>query len=196
MGTAGNGRDWVWFGGRPSVDLINTKWDRKGRGIERIDSPEALISWLGEAGLLADGITADLADVEHAQTLREAISGIVDSVRESRPVDAQALDSLNVWVKERYQPPRLVVYPGLRLVSERDHAVDAALTTIVLDAFDLVTSADRSRVKVCASGTCGFRFVDQSQTGGRQWCSMSLCGNREKARLSRSRARTQRGAPS
>ncbi|MEU4327491.1 CGNR zinc finger domain-containing protein [Nonomuraea dietziae] len=40
-------RDWVWDGGRPSLDFVNTYRDRKGEGWELLREPADLLAWLG-----------------------------------------------------------------------------------------------------------------------------------------------------
>ncbi|WP_216210798.1 CGNR zinc finger domain-containing protein [Amycolatopsis aidingensis] len=44
------------------------------------------------------------------------------------------------------------------------------------------------RVKICPADDCRCAFFDQSRNRSRTWCSMRLCGNREKARSWRERA--------
>jgi predicted RNA-binding Zn ribbon-like protein len=43
------------------------------------------------------------------------------------------------------------------------------------------------KLKACRSDTCRWAFVDHARNRSRQWCSMSLCGNRAKARAFRAR---------
>jgi predicted RNA-binding Zn ribbon-like protein len=43
------------------------------------------------------------------------------------------------------------------------------------------------RLKACRSDSCQWAFVDGARNRSRQWCDMSVCGNREKARRFRSR---------
>jgi predicted RNA-binding Zn ribbon-like protein len=43
--------DWVWDGGRPSVDLLNTVRDRTLGGRETLHTAADLAGWLAEAGL-------------------------------------------------------------------------------------------------------------------------------------------------
>jgi predicted RNA-binding Zn ribbon-like protein len=58
----------------------------------------------------------------------------------------------------------------------------------VLAAAARLTEAGRwSRVKLCASETCRWAFVDESRNRSRTWCSMAVCGNRAKARSFRAR---------
>lgn len=59
-------------------------------------------------------------------------------------------------------------------------ALERMLWPIALSAADLLTSTDLSRVHQC--GGCDWLFLDNSRNHLRRWCSMSVCGNRAKAR--------------
>jgi predicted RNA-binding Zn ribbon-like protein len=54
-----------------------------------------------------------------------------------------------------------------------------------------VALADRDgtwrRLKLCREQTCQAVFYDRSKNGSRCWCSMEVCGNRNKTRAYRSR---------
>jgi len=45
------------------------------------------------------------------------------------------------------------------------------------------------RLKVCRSDGCRWAFYDRSKNGRSCWCSMRVCGSREKARTYRARQR-------
>lgn len=59
-------------------------------------------------------------------------------------------------------------------------ALERMLWPIALSAAELLTSTDLSRVRQC--GGCDWLFLDNSRNHLRRWCSMSVCGNRAKAR--------------
>lgn len=44
-----------------------------------------------------------------------------------------------------------------------------------------------NRVKICPADDCRWAFFDRSRNHSRTWCSMQVCGNREKARSWRDR---------
>ncbi|QUQ70406.1 CGNR zinc finger domain-containing protein [Kutzneria sp. CA-103260] len=46
------------------------------------------------------------------------------------------------------------------------------------------------RIKICPADDCRWAFYDRSRNRSRTWCSMRVCGNREKARNWRERARS------
>src|SRR4051794_4725316 len=52
----------------------------------------------------------------------------------------------------------------------------------------LVVRGDWIRLKICPADTCLWAFYDESRNRSRTWCSMRVCGNREKARGWRARA--------
>jgi predicted RNA-binding Zn ribbon-like protein len=59
---------------------------------------------------------------------------------------------------------------------------DFLLYPILTAAIDLLTCGSRSLVRQCADEDCGWLFLDRSNAGKRRWCSMTDCGNRNKAR--------------
>ena len=50
-----------------------------------------------------------------------------------------------------------------------------------------VTQDDWKRLKGCRDENCRVAFYDKSRNRSRAWCSMEVCGNREKARSFRAR---------
>ncbi len=72
---------------------------------------------------------------------------------------------------------------------EDSRALDLILWPVIRSAADLLVSKTRQRVRVCASDTCNWIFMDTSRNGRRRWCDMKICGNRTKVRRYRSRRR-------
>jgi predicted RNA-binding Zn ribbon-like protein len=61
-------------------------------------------------------------------------------------------------------------------------ALDRVLWPVTLSAAELVTSAERARVRECPGEHCGWLFLDASKNRSRRWCSMESCGSQEKSR--------------
>ena len=55
------------------------------------------------------------------------------------------------------------------------------LTPVLWAAADLLTNAERRRIRQCANDKCLWLFLDESKSGTRRWCDMTSCGNRAKA---------------
>lgn len=70
---------------------------------------------------------------------------------------------------------------GAVLVAER------AVPAVLAAAARLVVRGEWGRVKICPDGTCRWAFYDRSRNRSRTWCSMQVCGNRQKARTFRQR---------
>ncbi|MFB9903052.1 CGNR zinc finger domain-containing protein [Allokutzneria oryzae] len=182
-------RDWVWDGGRASVDLVNTVRDRKISPRELLDTEAALAEWLRLAKL-ADVTAAEARPyLDAAHELREA----VDRVTRGELTQAD-ITLLNGWAARHHQPP-----PQLRLTPEGtpeahipkpEDPVASALGAVAVDAITLLLEDRPPTIRVCALDTCGLRFVDRSPARNRQWCSMARCGNRAKARQHYARHKT------
>jgi predicted RNA-binding Zn ribbon-like protein len=175
-------QDWIWDGGRPCLDLINTRrerWSAEPREllVDRAD----LAEWLHAAQLVdrPPHVTAEL--LAQALQLREAVDRVL---RDGRP-HAEDVALVDGWGRRAVPPPaRLRLDATGRLHVEVPPAADGAeraLTLVAADAVALVAEGVVARVRVCAHERCGLRFLDRSPSRNRHWCSMRRCGNRAKA---------------
>jgi hypothetical protein len=120
-----------------------------------LDDPGAWHRWLTEH-TLTEG-TGDVRAVRDA--LRAAVG---DS---SAPVAVSAPVTIDLPAGG---PPRLT-------------APDVA-GAVLAAASRLVVRGTWARVKICPAQDCRWAFYDRSRNQSRTWCSMQVCGNREKAR--------------
>ncbi len=188
--------DWVWDGGRPSLDLLNTVRDRVNRPRDTLRTPADLSAWLAEAGLPA-GPGAGPDALAAARRLRAAIDalafpgtaadGLASDVwppGTGAGPDALAADVavsvVNAAAADAPPGPRLTLSGGHPVALTPEPSPASALGLVAVDTIDLLTGHERLRV--CAAGDCGIRFADRSPARNRQWCSMRRCGNRTKAR--------------
>jgi predicted RNA-binding Zn ribbon-like protein len=185
---------WYWLGGRPALDLVNTRRERWRRSVDCLTSPADVVEWLVRAELLADPATAGEAGMDllvEARELREAIDAAAAAVVHGAAPDPAALALIDEWLAYAGPRPRLAPGPdGLPLLGERASADSPrrALGMVALDAARMLgTPAERARIRVCASDTCSARFYDRSPAARRRWCSMALCGNVAKARRFRTK---------
>jgi predicted RNA-binding Zn ribbon-like protein len=190
MHSEGPGERWQWYGGRPSLDLVNTLRARRRGGVETLLKPEDLARWLVAAGLAGTPMRVGRAVLREAIELREAIDAAATAVVGGRPVPEAAVTQIDDWLVHAGSRPQLTVAGGVPVLGERAPADSPrrALGTIALDAAHLLGEPDqRGRLRACASETCGARFYDRSPAGARRWCSMTTCGNAAKARRHRAR---------
>jgi predicted RNA-binding Zn ribbon-like protein len=184
---------WYWLGGRPAVDLVNTRRERWRRHVETLVTPEDLGLWLVRADLLPAPARATRALLEDARDLREAIDLGVQAVVEGAAIPPSAIEQIDGWLTHACAQPQLALgADGRPRLGERrpDDPVRSAVAAVALDAARMLgTPAQRARIRVCASETCSARFYDRSPAARRRWCSMSLCGNEAKARRHRARVK-------
>jgi predicted RNA-binding Zn ribbon-like protein len=152
--------------------FVNTADLEHGR--EWLGGQAELDAWLAEHGL-------GPARLDEAQALREALRSLLRR-NNGGPLDEVALALVNG------------VAPGVRLAADGTvhlEPADDSLGRIVALAFEAMLAGDWTRLKVCRS--CSWSFYDYSKNRSAGWCSMQLCGNRQKTRAYRSR-RAEHGA--
>lgn len=81
-------------------------------------------------------------------------------------------------------PPSSARRPTPGLAPERE-----PLASLAIAWNELTTTGDATRLKRCAEHTCAWAFWDVSKNRSRRWCSMRVCGNRNKSRTYASRKR-------
>jgi predicted RNA-binding Zn ribbon-like protein len=78
--------------------------------------------------------------------------------------------------------------PGLRARWHWQHA-SQLLVPPAEAAAQLLAAGDPGLVRVCEGRACTLWFYDRTKARRRRWCSMAVCGNREKNRNHRARDR-------
>jgi predicted RNA-binding Zn ribbon-like protein len=204
------GRRWVWYGGRPSLDFVNTRRNRETGGADEVAEaaeylrgPDDLAAWLHAAGLCpagpdeagqdgagpgraSPGGVGPLVDEETfagALALREAISALVTATVAGGSAPAAAVRCVNQWLALPPQRPALHLEAGVPVLGPAPAArtPGGVLAMIAADAADLLGTDLRERLRICPGPGCRGRFLDDSPAGRRRWCSMAVCGNRNKA---------------
>ena len=186
---------WYWLGGRPALDLVNTKRERWHRGVETLVTPDDLARWLVASGIVdVPPARVGRSVLLEARELREAIDALTRACVDpdtDRPAPAAALTLVDRWIARAGTRPALRRgADGLPELHERGPADSPrrALGEIALDAARMLgTPEERARVRVCSADDCSARFYDRSPAGRRRWCAMEGCGNIAKARRHRAR---------
>jgi predicted RNA-binding Zn ribbon-like protein len=177
------GQDWVWYGGRVSLDFVNTCRDREASPVEYLHGPGELAAWFRAAGL-GSAPDVDAAIFGEALALRESIDAVMRATMTATAVPEPALRHLNDWLNPAAEPSPALRRAGDLVVFDagpRQPSARTVLAAIALDAAQLAGSELRSRLRSCPGTHCGGRFLDRSAGGRRRWCSMAVCGNRQKA---------------
>ena len=192
----------VFDGGTLALDLLNTWRFNADQPLDLLQSPEDLIIWLTAAGLPDRADCAELSSsppnrrilLDEALWLRRDILLIVQSLVAGELPPPYTVDALNRILTESgtsFRLDSLTIPPegdqeermeGQLVLNVHEHisSVLGVLQPIALSAARIVTEANPTRIRQCASSNCMYWFLDTSKSGRRRWCSMSRCGNRAK----------------
>jgi predicted RNA-binding Zn ribbon-like protein len=139
---------------------------------------------VGEPDRLADAAAAPawLQEVDRSGEVGPAELGLARDVRAalrgSLGDPAAALPEVPVVVVLDDEGPRLTGKGGplMQVVGES-----------LGEALALRATGEWSRLKTCARDSCRWVFFDHSRNRSGRWCSMRVCGNREKTAAYRAR---------
>ncbi len=167
--------------------FVNTTDHEHGR--EWLDAPRALGDWLAEHELLRAGARVRREDLANAVALREALRALLATNRDAQPNPAAAAELNRAAARGRIEVRAGAA--GTADVVVLAGGVDGALGRIAATALPPPLDARGRRLNACRN--CGWAFSDQSRTRAATWCSMTLCGNRQKTRRYRERVRAAHG---
>ncbi|MET8832303.1 ABATE domain-containing protein [Micromonospora sp. NPDC004540] len=176
-----------FVGGRVSVDFTAThglRW--REPGVERIPAPADLARWFIEAGLTDITVPVSASALRSAHELREALYRLMRGRVLEEPPDRRAIDVVNRWAAKA--PPAIGLTAdgsAKRLVAPTAHGL---LAFVARDGVDLLGASHADRLRECSSDTCTLLYLDTSRAGSRRWCSMEVCGSRDKMARYRRRA--------
>jgi predicted RNA-binding Zn ribbon-like protein len=190
---------WIFdfTGGLLCLDFANTVDDRPDvHPQEHLNSYHDLVSWGQQAQVLAEREAQRLLEeaarrpaeatsvLERALGVREAIFRIFKSVSEDIVPEEDDLVSLSAAVAGAQVHARIVPKAGGFDWDWSGNAneLDRMMWPVVRSAADLLTSDELDDIRLCASETCNWLFMDTSKNHSRRWCDMKSCGNRAKAR--------------
>lgn len=192
----------LFVGNQLALDFLNTRPVQNGAPLELLPDFAALLRWFDAAGLLSNTDAARLESrwrdtreaesaVGFARKLRETLRDQILTWESGGKIQQRTIDALNVLMEKNPLPSRL--HRGKAGVRLQHHFSPKEpielLGPIAQSAAELFSTADRKRVRKCAH--CVLHFLDISKKGTRRWCSMNLCGNREKVAAYAARQREQ-----
>lgn len=163
----------------PSLDLVNTRWkDHVGSGVfhDRLPSP----IWR-RAFLKRWGYRVSDPDDASARTRLARLRTLLRACLERHIASGQLTPAMRRELEVEINRASLVLrvarrdgIEGLTLDRSGD-AWDVVLADIATSAVRMM--AERRVVKVCANPDCTWMFVDESRSGSRRWCDVSICGS-------------------
>jgi predicted RNA-binding Zn ribbon-like protein len=160
------------------VNTVDREHEREWLG-----SPAELGTWLREGGLAAGQPNARL--LRRAHDVREALRELLVANNHGVAPPADAVATVNAVAAAGRLAPRLREDGRLSVAQAAQGSPVAPLARIVGVAFEAMLEGNWPRLKACRN--CRWAFYDYSRNRAATWCSMTLCGNRLKARSYRRR---------
>jgi predicted RNA-binding Zn ribbon-like protein len=171
---------------RPEIDLlvdfVNTH-DLEEE-TDAIGDPAALRTWIAEhAGEHLPDVDED--DAERLRQLREALRALIRTNNGGEPAEEELQPLREAAGRSRY-----------RLSFDEEGTLSLAPARADLGGFEarLLLAIERlqaedawPRLKACTDEGCQWAFYDATRNRSRTWCSMDVCGNREKTKRYRQR---------
>ncbi|MDB5070631.1 MAG: hypothetical protein JWM87_1742 [Candidatus Eremiobacteraeota bacterium] len=167
-------------------EFLNTNYLEEGQDF--IADPPALTAWLRDRDLMDGDTAASAADLAEAHAFREALRALAATnggepmTDEARAVLARIGTRAATTFAYDDDARELTIEPRAR-------GIDAAFARLLRIVYDAQRDGTWPRFQTCARATCRWAFYDRSKNRSAQWCDMSVCGNREKAKRRRTRAR-------
>jgi len=177
-----------FFGGRLWIDLLNTTMFSGEDFRDLIASPERFSAWLAAAGMASDITASDSTDGTEVRGLREQLRSAVDLFRIGAPPPAALINAINQKLAQ--VSVRLLLEKsanGFRFVERFDAGEAGPCGVIAADFARFICEAEPERLRRCSNPACTMVFYDTSKNKTRRWCTMTICGNRDK--VARFRAR-------
>jgi len=124
--------------------------------------------WLGFPG----------ADITRARELRDALRSLAFA-NAGLPHDEGAAAVVDAAARRAQLTPVLV--DGVSRLEPRVEGPDAVLGRIVAALHEAIWAGEFDRLKACERESCRAVFHDRSKNRSGRWCSMAICGAREKS---------------
>jgi predicted RNA-binding Zn ribbon-like protein len=153
------------------------------RGVDHFATRAGLAAWLEARGIVA-GTVGD-AELRRAVAMREGLRAQLLE-HNGMPRDEDALAALRA-AGDGLPVSMRVDEDGRTEPRPAGPGVLPALGLVLAVVHEARENGSWARLKSCPGRHCGWAFYDQSPNQMSTWCSMQVCGGREKARAYRRR---------
>jgi predicted RNA-binding Zn ribbon-like protein len=166
------------------LDFVNTVGGRPTFARDDLGDADDILEWAAEAGLLrnADVKPSDgqSSQVRSAIALREQLYLAFGPLAEDDPARAPAIEYVVRRAAQATGSAGWALRGSGYEPSWPQDSIDSICDRLADEAVQLLRSPALARVGSCAG--CGWLFLDTSRGHARRWCSMNVCGVRDKMR--------------
>jgi predicted RNA-binding Zn ribbon-like protein len=194
----------LFVGNQVCLDFINTQFVLNGSPVDLLATFSDLVAWLVHLDLLSKeegknlerqwgGEKERTQTLEHARAFRFTLREMVERIAAGKSIPQAAIETINEVLRCRIGYPQLTRRKGK---FEQGFHVEAQETNQLLGllaeaASDMLCACDLSLIKKCQNPACVLFFYDTTKNHVRHWCSMAMCGNRNKVAAHYRRRRRQ-----
>ncbi|MES1974998.1 MAG: CGNR zinc finger domain-containing protein [Pseudomonadota bacterium] len=181
-----------FLGGSLWIDFVNTTPVIKGARLDLIGDEAALARWAIQANL--DGIgTTETDEPAALHRLRSQLADAFDRLASSEPLAPGFLAEINRLIERSAIRRRLVAAGATARLDEHVEFVGPPVASAVAwDFAQFLGNFEHQRLRHCDNPACTMQFYDLGKNNRRRWCSMSVCGNRDKVAQYRGRKAADR----
>lgn len=177
-----------FFGGSLWLNLVNTTKRSSPERQDLIASDSGFADWLDAAHVPLEA-KMGLGDAkEQLISLRDRLRPMVALLGRGEAPPASLIDEVNAILSQVRVRIVLQRYgKAYRLVEVFDAGDAGPKGVVAADFARFLCESEPERLRSCSDPACTMVFYDTSKNNTRRWCSMSICGNRDK--VARFRAR-------
>lgn len=174
-----------------ALDLMNTLAMTDSGLVDSLQSDADVLRWLHTQNLVLEGTLPPgkrSSLLTSTRSLRELVRSLVQRRKAGRPVGVK---EINGFLAKSVSHLHLEKEgkTGIRVTRQYRQATPEQLLAPVAEAAaDLLTNGDFDLVRNCEGPLCTLWFYDRTKAHRRRWCSMAVCGNRNKVAVFRQRA--------
>lgn len=182
-----------FLGGSLWIDFVNTTPVIRGAALDLIGDRPALLRWAEKANVDTGAATGtDEPAALHA--LRSRLADGFDRLAASESLSPDLITTINHLIENSAIRRRLVpAGAGTMLDEHVELAGPPVASAVAWDFARFLGDFEHQRLRHCDNPACTMRFYDVGKNNRRRWCTMSLCGNREK--VAQYRGRKAAGRP-
>ena len=192
MEVSGKGHKFLWLGNWPALDFVNTQIVQDGETVDLLATGADLADWYARSALASQvdlSAARSYAALSSARTFRDELRAILGQLDENGKVLPKLLASLNTRLQRRNvdfvvqnKKGRYVLTPEWTFKAPED-----VCSPIAFSFAELLSQTDLSRIRRCKNPACVLFFYDTSRSGTRSWCSLNICGNKQRVAAFRER---------
>jgi predicted RNA-binding Zn ribbon-like protein len=170
-------------GDHPAMDLLNTVMRLESGLVDVWQSDDDVLRWMGRTGLVKTRPISQLrrgALLSAARGLRDVVRTLVVARKGNKRLRTTPL---NDFLAHGTSHEELTHGPDGSLVVTREYdqtTPEGVLAPLAEAAAAFLATANFDLVRACEGVDCVLWFYDRTKAHRRRWCSMGVCGNRNK----------------